>query len=83
MVDHPIDRGAEAFLGVVGTSLDLGLDHRDPVVGIGDARLETGISTCLSGEFHGVLGSSSEPIGLGFLWAGGRFADVRPLKASR
>ncbi len=83
MVDHSLDRGPESLVGVVRTRCDLRLDHGDSVARVGGAGLETRISTCLVGKFHGVLGSSSESIGLCFLRAGGRFAGVRPLKASR
>ena len=83
MVDHSVHGGSETFFGVVGTSLDLGLDRGDPIVRIDGTRLKTRISTCLSGKFHGILGSSSESVGLGLLGTRGRFAEIRPLKASR
>ena len=83
VVDHSVDGGPETFLGVIGTSLDLGLDRGDPVVRVDGTRLKTRISTRLGGKFHGILGSPSEPVGLGLLRTRGRFADIRPLKASR
>ena len=83
VVDHSVHGGSETFFGVVGTSLDLGLDRGDPIVRIDGTRLKTRISTCLSGKFHGILGSSSESVGLGLLGTRGRFAEIRPLKASR